>query len=82
MSIMSYDPNLKADRQTETPLDTLRYTDADYEYLCEAVPETLATTAAWRVSRVAFNGSSERFARGGRFACAADSVETVQALFA
>lgn len=82
MSTQSYDPNFKADRQIETPIDTQRYSDEFYDYICEAAPDTKLDAPAWRVSRIALDGSSERFARGGRPECPAADLATVQALFA
>jgi hypothetical protein len=59
------------------------YTDATYEYICEANPAAELTDTVWRVRRSKLDGSRiEWAAKSCAYKYAATDLATVQALFA
>ena len=64
---------------TAPPLTYVKYTDATYEYYCEAAVGTARSTAAWQVSRKTLATGDVIYAGTGAFAYAATNLAAVQA---
>lgn len=71
-----------AARVSDAALDYIPYSDATYDYYCEAAPGTALATAAWRIVRKNRSTGYWQYADGGAFANAATDLATVQGAFA
>ena len=67
---------------SDAALDYTPYSDATYDYYCEAVPGTALTTAAWRIVRKNRSTGRWQHASLGAFSNAATDLATVQGAFA
>lgn len=69
-----------AGNTTESPVSFIKYSDATYEYFCEAAPTTARSTAAWRVLRKTIATGDMVYAGTGLAEHAATDLSTVGAL--
>lgn len=67
---------------SDAALDYIPYSDATYDYYCEAAPGTALATAAWRIVRKHRSTGHWQHADGGAFSNAATDLATVQGAFA
>lgn len=67
---------------SDAALDYIPYSDATYDYYCEAAPGTALATAAWRIARKHNATGRIEYADGGAFSNAATDLATVQGAFA
>lgn len=66
---------------SDAVLDYIPYSDATYNYYCEARPGTALATAAWRIFRSTVATGRIEYADAGAFINAATDLATVQAAF-
>lgn len=64
----------------DPPFTLVQYADATYQYLCEAMPGTARSDAAWRVCRVTIATGDMVYAGAGSAAHSATDLATVAAL--
>lgn len=67
---------------SDAALDYIPYSDATYDYYCEAAPGTALATAAWRIARKNISTGQIEYASLGAFSNAATDLATVQGAFA
>lgn len=69
-------------KEIDPPLNFVTYSDATYEYYCEAAPGTSAALSlpVWRIARKTISSGNIIYAEGGEFEHAATNISTVAAL--
>lgn len=67
---------------SDAALDYIPYSDATYDYYCEAAPGTALSTAAWRIARKNISTGQIEYASLGAFSNAATDLAAVQGAFA
>lgn len=69
-------------KEIDQPLNFVKYSDATYEYYCEAFPGSSAARSlpVWRVLRKTISSGDMVYAEGGEFEHAATNLATVAAL--